>query len=46
MSLPRLERFRTDLEAAAAQTTNTVLQRGWRDDVDDYDVALTVRRAG
>ena len=46
MALPRFERFRDDLEAAAGHTDNTVLQRGWRDTVDDYDEALTVRRAG
>ena len=27
-------------------TDNTVLRRGWRDLVDDFDVALRVRRAG
>ena len=43
MALPRFERFRDDLEAAAGHTDNTVLQRGWRDTVDDYDVALRVR---
>ena len=46
MALPRFERFRDDLEAAAGHTDNTVLQRGWRDTVDDYDEALLVRRAG
>jgi aminopeptidase N len=46
MALPRLERFRDDMEHAAAHTDNTVLQRGWRDTVDDYDVALRARRAG
>jgi aminopeptidase N len=46
MALPRFERFRDDLEQAAGRTDNTVLQRGWRDTVDDYDVALRARRAG
>jgi len=46
MALSRFERFRDDLEAAAGRTDNTVLQRGWRDTVDDYDVALRARRAG
>ena len=46
MALPRLERFRNDLESAADRASNTVLARGWRDTVDDYDVALAVRRAG
>jgi aminopeptidase N len=44
MALDRLERFRADLEAAADHTSNIVLRRGWRDTVDDYDVALAVRR--
>jgi aminopeptidase N len=44
LALDRFQRFRDDLEAAAARTENTVLQRGWRDVVDDYDVALAVRR--
>jgi aminopeptidase N len=44
MGLSRFERFRDDLEDAAGHTDNTVLQRGWRDTVDDYDVALRVRR--
>jgi aminopeptidase N len=43
MALPRLDRFRDDLEDAAGRTDNTVLKRGWRDAVDDYDVALRVR---
>ncbi|HEX4685986.1 MAG TPA: aminopeptidase N, partial [Nocardioides sp.] len=46
MALSRFEHFRDDLEAAAGRTDNTVLQRGWRDTVDDYDVALRARRAG
>jgi aminopeptidase N len=46
IALPRLERFRDDLERAATDADNTVLQRGWRDTVDDYDVALRARRAG
>jgi aminopeptidase N len=46
MALSRLERFRDDLESAADRVSNTVLVRGWRDTVDDYDVAVTVRRAG
>jgi aminopeptidase N len=45
MALSRLEAFRDSLEAASAGTGNTVLRRGWRDTVDDYDVALMVRRA-
>ncbi|MBO0847236.1 MAG: aminopeptidase N [Nocardioides sp.] len=45
MALDRLQRFRDDLEAAADRTDNTVLRRGWRDMVDDYDIALRVRRA-
>jgi aminopeptidase N len=44
MALPRLEGFRADLESAAQGASNTVLARGWRDTVDDYDVALAVRR--
>ena len=44
MPLDRLQQFRDDLEAAAERTDNTVLRRGWRDMVDDYDVALRVRR--
>ena len=44
MSLARLESFRDRLEAASAATDSTVLRRGWRDRVDDYDVALLVRR--
>ena len=46
MALERFAAFRDQLEAAADATSNTVLQRGWRDTVDDYDVALAVRRAG
>jgi aminopeptidase N len=46
MALQRLERFRADLESAAERADNTVLARGWRDTVDDYDVALKVRRVG
>jgi aminopeptidase N len=46
MALDRLQNFRDDLEAAADATDSTVLRRGWRDVVDDYDVALRVRRAG
>jgi aminopeptidase N len=46
MALDRLQRFRDDLEAAAEQTDNIVLRRGWRDMVDDYDVALRVRSTG
>jgi aminopeptidase N len=46
LPLDRLQRLRDDLEAASGQTDNTVLRRGWRDRVDDYDVALRVRRAG
>jgi aminopeptidase N len=46
MALPRFERFRDDLEDAAGRTGNVVLQRGWRDTVDDYDLALRVRRRG
>jgi aminopeptidase N len=45
MALPRLERFRGDLESAAEEASNTVLARGWHDTVDDYDVALTIRRS-
>jgi aminopeptidase N len=43
MALERLQRLRDDLEAASERTHNTVLRRGWRDTVDDYDVALRVR---
>jgi aminopeptidase N len=43
MALDRLQRLRDDLEAASERTDNTVLRRGWRDAVDDYDVALRVR---
>ena len=46
MALDRLRTLRDDLEAAADRTANTVLRRGWRDTVDDYDVALSVRSAG
>jgi aminopeptidase N len=46
MSLDRLRRLRDDLDAAAGHTDNTVLRRGWRDMVDDYDVALRVRAIG
>ena len=46
MPIERLQQLRDDLEAAAATTDSTVLRRGWRDVVDDYDVALLVRRAG
>ncbi|MGA8246589.1 MAG: ERAP1-like C-terminal domain-containing protein, partial [Nocardioides sp.] len=46
LQLDRLQRLRDDLEAASERTDNTVLRRGWRDSVDDYDVALRVRRAG
>ncbi len=43
MAMDRLRTLRDDLEAAADRTDNTVLRRGWRDTVDDYDVALRVR---
>jgi hypothetical protein len=46
LALPRLEAFRHALERAADGADNVVLARGWRDQVDDYDVALRVRRAG
>jgi hypothetical protein len=46
MALERLEAFRDRLEAASELTSNTVLRRGWRDTVDDYDVALRVRSTG
>jgi aminopeptidase N len=46
MAIDRLQRFRDDLEAAADRTDNVVLRRGWRDMVDDYDIALRARRAG
>ncbi len=46
MPIERLQQLRDDLEAAASTTDRTVLRRGWRDMVDDYDVALRVRRAG
>ncbi len=46
MAMERLRTLRDDLEAAADRTDNTVLRRGWRDTVDDYDVALRVRSAG
>jgi aminopeptidase N len=45
MSLERLRGLRDDLDAASERTDNTVLRRGWRDAVDDYDVALRVRAA-
>jgi aminopeptidase N len=44
MDLSRFERFRDQLEAAATRTNNPVLSRSWHDTVDDYDVALRVRR--
>jgi aminopeptidase N len=44
MELGRFETFRDQLASAAEATRNTVLQRGWNDIVDDYDVALLVRR--
>ena len=43
MAMDRLRALRDDLEAAAGRTDNTVLRRGWRDTVDDYDVAIRVR---
>ncbi len=43
MTLDRLQQLRDDLDAASEQTDNKVLRRGWRDTVDDYDVALRVR---
>ena len=46
MALERLQRLRDDLDAASERTDNTVLRRGWRDTVDDYDIALRVRAAG
>jgi aminopeptidase N len=46
LGVERLQGFRDALEAAADATDNTVLRRGWRDTVDDYDVALRVRAAG
>ena len=46
LALDRLQRLRDDLDAASEQTDNIVLRRGWRDRVDDYDVALLVRRTG
>ena len=46
MAIERLQQLRDDLDAASEQTDNTVLRRGWRDTVDDLDVALRVRRAG
>ena len=46
LALPRLEAFRNALERAADDADHVVLARGWRDQVDDYDVALRVRRAG
>jgi aminopeptidase N len=44
MAMPRLEALRDRLDVASEGTDNTVLRRGWRDTVDDYDVALRVRR--
>jgi aminopeptidase N len=44
MELARFEALRDRLDAASERTDNTVLRRGWRDTVDDYDVALRVRR--
>jgi aminopeptidase N len=46
MALDRLQGLRDDLDAASERTDNTVLRRGWRDAVDDYDVTLRVRAAG
>jgi aminopeptidase N len=46
MAVERLAAFRDRLDTASTQTDNTVLRRGWRDRVDDYDVALRVRRTG
>jgi len=46
MALDRLQQLRDDIEAASEQTHHTVLRRGWRDTVDDYDIALRVRAAG
>ena len=46
MALDRLQQLRDDIEAASEQTDHTVLRRGWRDTVDDYDIALRVRAAG
>ena len=46
MALDRLQQLRDDIDAASEQTDNTVLRRGWRDTVDDYDIALRVRSAG
>jgi len=46
MTLDRFRSFRDALDAASSGITNTVLRRGWEDTVDDYDVALAVRRAG
>jgi aminopeptidase N len=43
MALDRLQRLRDDIDTASEQTGNTVLRRGWRDTVDDYDIALRVR---
>jgi hypothetical protein len=42
--MPSLEALRDRLDVASERTDNTVLRRGWRDTVDDYDVALRVRR--
>jgi aminopeptidase N len=46
LALDRLQRLRDDLETASERTDNTVLRRGWHDAVDDYDVAIRVRRVG
>ena len=46
MAIERLQQLRDDLDAASGRTDNIVLRRGWRDTVDDFDVALKVRRAG
>ena len=46
MALDRLQQLRDDIEAASERTDSTVLRRGWRDVVDDFDIALRVRRAG
>ena len=45
-ALPRLERLPERPRVGRRPGLNTVLARGWRDTVDDYDVALAVRRAG
>jgi aminopeptidase N len=46
MAIDRFRQFRDELDAAAADSENTVLRRRWEDTVDDYDVALRVRLAG